>query len=84
VVGVISDTHGLLRETALEALAGSGLIIHAGDIGKPGILERLQTIAPVVAVKGNVDKGGWASRSSTFFTTFKNSTSIRSARVFTS
>ena len=62
VVGVISDTHGLLREAALEALSGSGLIIHAGDIGKPGILERLQTIAPVVAVKGNVDKGGWASR----------------------
>lgn len=60
-VGVISDTHGLLREPALEALARSDLIIHAGDVGKPEILERLRTLAPVVVVKGNIDKGEWAS-----------------------
>lgn len=62
LIGVISDTHGLLREPALGALAGSDLIIHAGDIGKPEILERLQTIAPVIAVSGNIDTGGWASK----------------------
>ena len=61
VVGVISDTHGLLREEALAALAGSDLIVHAGDVGTPEILERLQTLAPVVAVKGNVDTEAWAS-----------------------
>src|SRR5206468_439727 len=61
IVGLISDTHGLLRDEALAALAGSGLIIHAGDAGKPEILERLRTLAPVVAVRGNIDKGGWAS-----------------------
>ena len=59
-IGVISDTHGLLRDAALEALAGSDLIIHAGDVGKPEILERLQAIAPVVAVRGNIDEGAWA------------------------
>ncbi len=56
-VGVISDTHGLLRDTALAALAGSDLIIHAGDVGKPEILARLQSIAPVIAVRGNIDRG---------------------------
>ena len=61
IVGLISDTHGLLRDQALAALAGSDLIIHAGDVGKPEILERLRTLAPVVAVKGNIDKGTWAS-----------------------
>ena len=61
VVGLISDTHGLLRDEALAALAGSDLIIHAGDIGKPEILERLRTLAPVVAVRGNIDTGAWAS-----------------------
>ncbi len=60
-IGVISDTHGLLRPEALQALAGSHLIIHAGDVGDPGILEVLRTIAPVVAVRGNVDHGEWAS-----------------------
>lgn len=59
-VGVISDTHGLLRPEAVKALAGSDLILHAGDIGKPEILEQLNAIAPVVAVRGNNDKGDWA------------------------
>jgi uncharacterized protein len=59
-VGVISDTHGLMREQALEALAGSELIIHAGDIGSPEVLERLGQIAPVRAVRGNNDRDEWA------------------------
>ncbi|MGD0962350.1 MAG: metallophosphoesterase family protein [Candidatus Acidiferrales bacterium] len=59
-IGVISDTHGLLREQALEALRGSGLIIHAGDIGGPEIIEALEMLAPVVAVRGNTDQGDWA------------------------
>ena len=59
-IGLISDTHGLLREEAVEALRGSELIIHAGDVGKPEILEELRKIAPVIAVRGNVDKGPWA------------------------
>lgn len=59
-IGLISDTHGLLRPTALEALAGSDRIIHAGDIGDPAILERLGAIAPVTAVRGNNDFGDWA------------------------
>ena len=61
-VGLISDTHGLMRPEALIALKGSDLIIHAGDVGDPQILEQLQSLAPVVAVKGNVDEGTWASR----------------------
>jgi putative phosphoesterase len=60
VIGVISDTHGLLRPQAIEALRGSQLIIHAGDVGAAGIVERLAEIAPVRAVRGNVDKGAWA------------------------
>jgi predicted phosphodiesterase len=56
-IGVISDTHGLLRPEALRALAGSDLILHAGDIGAPGILTRLEGIAPVRAVLGNTDGG---------------------------
>jgi len=60
-VGLISDTHGLLRQAAVDALQGSDLIIHAGDIGDARILERLKTIAPVIAVRGNIDKGEWAS-----------------------
>jgi uncharacterized protein len=60
-VGLISDTHGLLREAALKALEGSELIIHAGDIGKPEILDALRTLAPVVAVRGNIDTEPWAS-----------------------
>lgn len=60
IVGLISDTHGLMRDEALRALEGSDLIIHAGDVGKPEIIERLRTIAPVVAVRGNIDHGAWA------------------------
>ncbi len=57
---MISDTHGWLRDEALAALAGSALIIHAGDVGEPSILSRLRDIAPVLAVRGNVDKEAWA------------------------
>jgi putative phosphoesterase len=60
-VGLISDTHGLLRPEAVEALRGSELIIHAGDVGDPGVLDELSRIAPVTAVRGNVDEGAWAS-----------------------
>ena len=59
-IGIISDTHGLLRDEALEALRGSGLIIHAGDIGGPEILQALENLAPVVAVRGNTDHGPWS------------------------
>jgi putative phosphoesterase len=60
LIGLISDTHGLLRNEALRALRGADLIIHAGDVGKPEILDRLKDLAPVVAVRGNVDEGEWA------------------------
>jgi len=60
IVGLISDTHGLMRDEALRALQGSDLIIHAGDVGRLEILDTLRTIAPVVAVKGNIDQGPWA------------------------
>ena len=56
-IGVISDTHGLLRPEALQALAGVEHILHAGDVGNPEILTRLQTIAPVTAIRGNIDEG---------------------------
>lgn len=59
-IGLISDTHGLLRPQALEALRCSELILHAGDVGKPEILAGLREIAPVIAVRGNVDKSDWA------------------------
>lgn len=59
-IGVISDTHGLLRPEALNALRGSELILHAGDVGKAAILDELRRIAPVIAVRGNVDGGDWA------------------------
>jgi|SRR5205823_3182152 len=59
-IGVISDTHGLLRPEALSALQGSALVIHAGDIGSPAILEALAGVAPVLAVRGNIDRGAWA------------------------
>jgi putative phosphoesterase len=62
VIGLISDTHGLLRPEAISALAGADLIIHAGDIGKPMVLTELKRIAPVAAIKGNVDTGDWAAR----------------------
>lgn len=61
-LGLISDTHGLLRKEALDALRGSELILHAGDVGAPEILESLREIAPVVAVRGNNDEGAWAER----------------------
>jgi putative phosphoesterase len=59
-VGVISDTHGLLRNKVTEALQGVDLIIHAGDIGGEAVLKALRRIAPVVAVRGNMDRGEWA------------------------
>jgi len=61
VIGLISDTHGLLRPEALEALRGCDFIVHAGDVGDGAILERLSRIAPVTAVRGNNDHGAWAS-----------------------
>src|SRR5579872_7294169 len=61
-VGVISDTHGLLRPEALDTLRGSDHVIHAGDIGAPEILEKLATIAPVTAIRGNVDRAAWARK----------------------
>ncbi|XGV94522.1 MAG: metallophosphoesterase family protein [Leptolyngbya sp. BL-A-14] len=60
-IGVISDTHGLLRPEAVDALAGSDLILHAGDIGDLDVLDGLRAIAPVVAVRGNNDQGQWAA-----------------------
>jgi len=59
-VGVISDTHGLLRPQALAALAGVDAIVHAGDIGAPEVLSALRRIAPVTAVRGNNDRAAWA------------------------
>lgn len=61
-VGLISDTHGLLRPEAVAALRGSRHIVHAGDIGDPAVLEGLARIAPVTAVRGNNDTGSWARR----------------------
>ena len=61
LVGVISDTHGLLRPEALDALRGSDLIIHAGDVGRPELLEPLRALAPLHVVRGNVDHGAWAA-----------------------
>lgn len=61
VIGLISDTHGLLRPEALVALAGSDLILHAGDIGHPELLHKLEQLAPVLAIRGNVDRAAWAS-----------------------
>jgi putative phosphoesterase len=61
-IGVISDTHGLLRSEALVALRGSDYIIHAGDIGDPEILTALASIAPVTAIRGNVDREDWARK----------------------
>jgi hypothetical protein len=60
-VGLISDTHGLLRPEAVEYLRGSDFIIHAGDMGHPGVLAELAEIAPVTAVRGNNDNAPWAS-----------------------
>ena len=60
-VGVISDTHGLVRPEALAALAGVEHIVHAGDIGAPAVLDALGRIAPVTAVRGNNDREAWAA-----------------------
>jgi uncharacterized protein len=61
-IGAISDTHGLLRPQALAALAGCDPIIHAGDVGGPDVLARLGALAPVHAVRGNVDHGAWSAK----------------------
>ena len=61
-IGLISDTHGLLRPAALKELRGVQQIIHAGDVGTPEILKELAAVAPITAVRGNVDRGYWADR----------------------
>ena len=61
-IGLISDTHGLLRPEVHAFLAGSNHIVHAGDIGNPGILDELRALAPLTAVRGNNDHGDWAER----------------------
>ena len=77
IVGLISDTHGLLREQALRALEGVDHIVHAGDVGKPEIIDALSALAPVVAVRGNIDKGAWADRLPTTAVA-----EVRDARIF--
>ena len=61
VVGVISDTHGLLRPEAIRALRGADMIIHAGDVGHPAVIEELRGVAPTFVVRGNIDKEHWAA-----------------------
>ena len=61
-IGVISDTHGLLRPEVEQRLAGVAHIVHAGDIGSPDVIAGLQRIAPVIAIRGNVDTENWAER----------------------
>ena len=61
-IGIISDTHGLLRPEALKSLSGSDVILHAGDVGKESILDELETMAPVFTVRGNVDYEYWCGR----------------------
>jgi putative phosphoesterase len=58
-VGIISDTHGLVRPEALDALRGSDLIVHAGDVGDASVIDQLRQVAPTVAVRGNIDVGAW-------------------------
>lgn len=60
IIGVISDTHGLLRPQACDILRGVDRIVHAGDIGSADVIAELQAVAPVTAIRGNVDKGAWA------------------------
>jgi putative phosphoesterase len=62
ILGLISDTHGLLRDSVLRAMRNTSLIIHAGDVGDPKILEALTNLAPVTAVRGNVDTAAWATK----------------------
>ena len=61
LIGVISDTHGLLRAEAVAALGGSDYIIHAGDVGTRTVVDGLSDIAPVTAIRGNIDKTGWTA-----------------------
>jgi putative phosphoesterase len=61
MVGVISDTHGLLRPQAVAALRGSDMIIHAGDVGNPDVIKALEDVAPTFVVRGNIDTGTWAA-----------------------
>ena len=91
VIGVLSDTHGLLRASALRALQGVTAILHAGDIGSSEVLGALEAIATVTAVRGNIDRGDWTSglsnlevvelaeSQSRLSTTLGNSTSARCA-----
>jgi putative phosphoesterase len=60
-IGIISDTHGLLRPEAIERLSGIQHIIHAGDIGRPEVISELQRVAPTTAIRGNIDRGEWAA-----------------------
>jgi putative phosphoesterase len=60
LVGILADTHGLIRQEAISALQGCDLILHAGDVGKPEVLVALEQIAPLTAIRGNVDHGAWA------------------------
>lgn len=62
LVGIISDTHGLLRPEAVAALRGTDVIVHAGDVGNADIIEQLRRIAPLFVVRGNIDQGNWAAR----------------------
>ena len=62
ILGLISDTHGLLRDGALRAMQSTGLIIHAGDVGAPKILQALENLAPLTVVRGNVDIAEWAAK----------------------
>jgi putative phosphoesterase len=62
LVGLIADTHGMIRTTALQALAGCSLIVHAGDVGRAAVLQALRRIAPVFAVRGNSDLGYWGAK----------------------
>lgn len=61
ILGIISDTHGLLRPEVARAFSGVSMILHAGDVGRPRILSKLEELAPVTAVRGNMDGGSWAS-----------------------
>jgi len=76
-VGLISDTHGLVRPEALAALEGSELIIHAGDIGKAEVLTSLKAIAPVIAIRGNNDRDAWAKKIPAVLTVQINGIAIR-------
>ena len=61
-IGLIADTHGLMRPEALAALKGSEIIIHAGDIGRPEVIDALNAMAPVIAIRGNNDRDSWAKQ----------------------